>query len=144
MGKKEISYEGEYVAYSSDRANQIWEGRRSGSAARDRGSDGGFRTETGCDVHLLRALMADIFFPNEYITLSSLVTRLHLPRSYLERLAKEGKIPCLDVGGGRLRFREDDVIRGLQALTTKGNGNGPETGIMRVPNHDRIRGIVTL
>lgn len=49
---------------------------------------------------------------NNYISLSSLVTRLGLPKKFLNRLAYVGDIPSLNVDG-RLRFDEGAVRSAL-------------------------------
>jgi len=58
----------------------------------------------------------------EYLPLDALAATLNLPRPYLRRLAREGRIPVLHVNG-RLRFDEVQVrgaLRRLAADTRKG------------------------
>ena len=59
---------------------------------------------------------------SEYLPLDALAAALNLPRPYLRRLAREGRIPALNVNG-RLRFDEAQVreaLRRLAAETRKG------------------------
>jgi excisionase family DNA binding protein len=54
----------------------------------------------------------------KYITLKDLSYRLGLSGNYLRDLAKDGKIPSLNVNG-RLRFNLDAVQRALNGLAAK-------------------------
>ena len=53
---------------------------------------------------------------SEFISLDALAASLGLPRTYLRRLADEGRIPALDVNG-RLRFDQSMVSEALAKLT---------------------------
>jgi predicted site-specific integrase-resolvase len=54
----------------------------------------------------------------EYMPLDALAAALGLPRLYLRRLARMGKIPCLNVTG-RLRFDEAQVREALRRLAVQ-------------------------
>lgn len=53
---------------------------------------------------------------NEYISLEALAAILGLPKMYLRRLANQGLIPYLDVGG-RKRFIEGEVRKVLTEMS---------------------------
>ena len=52
---------------------------------------------------------------SEYLPLDALAAALNLSRPYLRRLAREGRIPSLNVNG-RLRFDEAQVRAALRRL----------------------------
>ena len=51
-----------------------------------------------------------------YHTAEALAIRLGLPRRYILSLARQGKIPFLDLGRGRLMFDEDAVRDALRKV----------------------------
>lgn len=60
----------------------------------------------------------------EYLPLDALAARLNLPRTYVRRLAREGRIPSLNVNG-RLRFDESAVREALRQLAAEPLGGTP-------------------
>jgi excisionase family DNA binding protein len=62
---------------------------------------------------------------SEYLPLDALAATVGLPRAYLRRLAREGRLPCLNVGG-RLRFDEGQVREALRRLAAEGHVTADE------------------
>ena len=60
-----------------------------------------------------------------YIPLSITAKTLGLPTTYLEELAKQHKIPALNVNG-RLRFNPEAVQQVLDELAAKGDSDGQD------------------
>ena len=58
-----------------------------------------------------------------YISINVLSKELGLPRAYLRRLAKQGKIPYLRAGN-QVRFLIDDVSEALKGLAVKEGAEG--------------------
>ena len=67
----------------------------------------------------------------DYISLECLALNLALPKSYLKRLVKAGKLPYLDTGNGRKRFQEKAVREELDKIeqTALTHGYNPKTHI---------------
>ena len=57
----------------------------------------------------------EIHMANEFIPLHCLALRLDLPKSYLKRLVKQGKIPYVATGN-RKRFNQADVCNAIRQL----------------------------
>ena len=55
----------------------------------------------------------------DYLSLETLSLHLCLPKVYLQRLLKEGKLPYLDTGNGRIRFNPEVVQLILDDLAQK-------------------------
>ena len=52
----------------------------------------------------------------DYINLECLALALSLPKTYMQQLVKDGKIPYLDTGNGKKRFQEQTVRLALNKL----------------------------
>ncbi|MFB0556093.1 MAG: hypothetical protein ACETWQ_22550 [Phycisphaerae bacterium] len=52
---------------------------------------------------------------NQYLSLEALAISLGLPKTYLRKLAKQKRIPFLDVSG-RKRFQPEDVMDALSKM----------------------------
>ena len=52
----------------------------------------------------------------DYINLECLALTLCLPKTYMQQLVKDGKIPYLDIGNGRKRFQEEAVRDALSKI----------------------------
>ncbi len=55
-------------------------------------------------------------FCSDYISLEAIAAQLNLPATYLKRLVGCGKLPCIDIGNGRLRFQEESVRTVLKEM----------------------------
>jgi excisionase family DNA binding protein len=53
----------------------------------------------------------------DYMTLECLALNLSLPKAYLRRLLREGKLPYIDTGNGRKRFNEAEVRQALAKIS---------------------------
>jgi len=54
----------------------------------------------------------------DYMTLECLALNLSLPKAYLRRLLREGKLPYIDTGNGRKRFNEVEIREALLRLSS--------------------------